>query len=488
MALTTEQTLYHLLRRTGFGPSLAEYQRAAAVGFSATLDRLLNDEGISETLDPTGGLGQSFNPTNLDHLRQAWLYRMAFSQKQLREKMTFFWHNHFATSIDTVQDPAFMTRQVDFLRANALGSFATLLHGIAKDPAMMILLDTRLNSKEAPNENFAREVMELYTLGEGNGYTEDDVKQAAKTFTGWRFRTQDDPQGRWKKGDFYLDSTKQDKTNKVIFGQPLPYSVDQGEKFLDRLLAHPNTGKFLAGKLFRFFVADTPDEATIAAVADTYYRSGYSIREMLRTLFTSPAFTSEAAYRSRVKNPLEFLIGLVKQLGLTSIPFPLIVQFLRALGLDLLDPPSVNGWPDGAEWLGTSPLLTRANQVNTILTATQNGKPTYFDAVAFCNATGQSTITGLVSELCRRFVDGDASPALTNALVGYALGSPDYQPRLFLPLTSKGGDSVLTTPGSTEGPQVSGSAPPPVTTWNGQGVRMRGLLYLLLASPNYQLN
>lgn len=487
MPLTQDQALAHLLRRTGFGPSRAEFLRAKVDGFAATLDRLLNDESVSETLDPTGGLGATFDPTRLDHLRQAWLTRMAFSQKQLREKMTFFWHNHFATSIDVVGDTGFMTRQIDFLRANALGNFGTLLHGIAKDPAMMILLDTRLNSKSAPNENFAREVMELYTLGEGNGYTEEDVKQAAKTFTGWRFRTSDDPNGRWKKGDFYLDTRQQDTTPKVIFGQPLPYSADQGERFLDRLLQHPNTADFLARKLFRFFVSDTIDEPTVAAVAKRYFTSNYSIKAMLETLLTSEAFLSERSYRSRVKNPLEFLLGLVKQLGLTdkngqpTVPYPFVVQQLRALGLDLYDPPSVKGWPDGAEWLGTTPLLLRANQVNTLLNAQTNRAPTYFDAVAYCNATGRASADALVSELATRFLDGDVSSAFREALVAY-VGSRTTAAALpqgvFVPVALHGRGLASET---------EDSDPAPVTTWTGQGVKVRGLLYLLLASPNYQL-
>ncbi|GIW06458.1 MAG: hypothetical protein KatS3mg060_1263 [Dehalococcoidia bacterium] len=487
MPLTRDQAIYHLLRRTGFGPSRSEFRRAQADGFSATLSRLLDDESITETLDPTDGLGSTFDATRIDHLRQAWLYRMAFSQKQLREKMTFFWHNHFATSIDTVADTGFMTRQIEFLRANALGNFRTLLHGIAKDPAMMILLDTRLNSKNAPNENFAREVMELYTLGEGNGYTEDDVKQAAKTFTGWRFRTSDDPAGKWKKGDFFIQTSQQDTSTKTIFGQPLPFSPDQGEKFLDRLVQHPNTGDFLARKLFRFFVADTIDEATVAAVAKTYVSSGYSIAAMLETLFTSPAFLSDSAYRSRVKNPLEFLLGLVKQLGLVNasgqptIPYPFVVQQLRALGLDLYDPPSVKGWPDGAEWLGTTPLLTRANQVNSLLNATSQGKPTYFDAVAFCNATGQSTAEGLVTELANRLVDGDISASFRESLLNYVgpRRAAATNGGVFIPVAAKAHDGT-DVPLATE--------PPPVTTWTGQGIKVRGLLYLLLASPTYQLN
>jgi hypothetical protein len=490
MPLTQDQSVYHLLRRTGFGPSRAEFLRAQAEGFFATLSRLLDDGGITESLDPTGGLGSTFDATRLDHVRQAWLYRLAFSQKQLREKMTFFWHNHFATSIDTVNDIGFMTRQIDFLRANALGNFGTLLHGIAKDPAMMILLDTRLNSKSAPNENFAREVMELYTLGEGNGYSEDDVKQAAKTFTGWRFRTSDDPGGRWKKGDFYINTSQQDTSTKTIFGQLLPYSLDQGEKFLDRLLQHPNTGPFLARKLYRFFVSDTFDEPTVAAVAARYYASGYSVAAMLETLFTSAAFVSETAYRSRVKNPLEFVLGLVKQLGLVNasgtpmVPYPLVVNQLRTLGLELYDPPSVKGWPDGAEWLGTTPLLNRANFVNTLLNATSQGKPTYFDAVAYCNATGQTTIDGLIASLGNRLLDGDLSKPFRDAVIAYSGMRPAVVPTaqplgVFVPMAAKSHD-YSGAPLATE--------PPPVTTWTGQGVKVRGVLYLLLASPNYQLN
>ncbi|MFN8533672.1 MAG: DUF1800 domain-containing protein [Dehalococcoidia bacterium] len=484
MALTVDQLVYHVLRRTGFGPTRAEFLRAQADGVSATVSRLIDDDSMTETLDPTGGLGATFDPTRLDHLRQAWLHRLAFSPKQLREKMTFFWHNHFATSVDTVNDLGYMTQQIDFLRANALGNFATMLHGIAKDPAMMILLDTRVNSKSAPNENFAREVMELYTLGEGNGYTEDDVKQAAKTFTGWRYRTSDDPTGRWKKGEFYIQSTLQDTSAKSIFGQPLPFSADQGDVFLDRLLAHPATGDFLARKLFRFFVADQPDEPTVAAVAAAYYSSGYSIRSMLSTLLTSPAFLSEAAYRARVKNPLEFLLGMVKQLGLTSIPYPFVVQQLRALGLDLLDPPSVKGWPDGAEWLGTTPLLNRANQANSIVTVSSGGRPTYFDAVAFCNNTGQPTIGGLISDLCGRLFDGDASQPLKDALIAYSGVAPAVTTTalptgVFIPAAVKGFE-LAHVPTSVD--------PAPVTTWTGMGVKMRGLVYLLLASPSYQLN
>lgn len=478
MPLTSDQRTYHFLRRTGFGPSWQEFLEYRELSLFEAVDRRLNDTGIQETLDPTGGVA-NFDPTVLDHQRLVWITKMAYSAKQLREKMTFFWHNHFATANSDVKDVALMVNQNGFLRQNALSDFRTLLVGIAKDPAMMLMLDTQQNSKRAPNENFAREVMELFTLGQGNGYTEQDIKEAARTFCGWRFDK--------TTLAFYVDPKQADTGTKTIFGQSGAFT---GEDFLGMLLQSPYTGPFLAAKLFRFFVSDVPDQPTIDAVAKTYYDSGYSISAMLRTLFLSSAFIADTAYRAQIKNPLEFLIGIVKLLGLSPVPF-VLPSMLRTLNLDLYNPPSVKGWPSGADWIGTTALMTRANQSNQLVSTKGTDGKYYFNASAFANATGQTTIDALIGDLLGRFADGDVTSQVVTALLNYygQKGTKATAPglsghTLFLPAAMRGTDSD-TLPAS---PGVFSPQLPPSTVWTNQEMKMRGLVYLILSSPSFQLN
>lgn len=484
MSLTPDQEIHHLLRRAGFGPSLAEFKLYSAMGYEAAVSALVDDDNVKEELDPTGGIA-NFDPTKFDHLRLLWMYKMVNSKRQLREKMVFFWHDHFACLSSVVESAAWMWRQNELFRTNALTDFKSLLLSVSKDPAMMTQLDTVKNSKGAPNENYAREIMELHSLGVGN-YTETDIKEAARCFTGWRFDTS---------GNFVLNAGLHDTGSKTIFPSlPAPVSKAgnlNGDDVVDSVVRHPAGAPFIVGKLYRFLVGETVDPVAMANALTAYTSNNYSIRELIRSLLLSSAFRSETSYRSRVKSPLEFLVGAFKHLGITLVPLR-APAMLREQGMDLFEPPSVKGWPDSRDWVGTTLLMTRANQITELVSSKGTDGKYYFDAVAYTTSTGQTTVGSLLTDLFGRFVDNDVNQAFTDKLGAYYLSGtssakaiPSQTSQVGAPVTSAAGSNTVYLPavmtkyaGSLDAQQ----------SWAGQTRKLRGLYYLTMSSQAYQLS
>ena len=278
-----------------------------------------------------------------------WFRRMLTGEFPLQEKMTLFWHGHFATSMEKVREPYFMFLQNVLFRKHALGDFAALLKGIVRDPAMMIYLDVAQSRKQMPNENFAREVMELFTLGEGN-YTEADIKSAAQAFTGLRLSKDS--------GEVRFTSQQHAAGEKKMFGQ----SGDFGpEETVDLLLKQEACARFLARKLLRQFVNDAPTDAEIAEFATVLRAENYHMGASLRRLFLSQDFYARKNIRAEIKSPVEFLVQLAKQLELSEMPEFLVIGAMRELGQQLFLPPNVAGWPGGSAWITTNTLFTRYN-------------------------------------------------------------------------------------------------------------------------------
>jgi uncharacterized protein (DUF1800 family) len=283
-----------------------------------------------------------------------WLHRMRHTPAPLLEKTTLFWHGHFATSVEKVRDPKLMFEQNELFRTNALGRFEELVRGIARDPAMLIYLDSATNRKIHPNENFAREVMELFALGVGN-YSEQDIQQLARCFTGWEIQY----------GTFKFNSYQHDYGNKTVLGKSGPMDGNDGIRVI---LDQPATPEFICTKLVRYFVTDDEElpPELIAPLAKRFRDEGLVTAPVLEMIFTSKFFYSEASMARKVRSPVELGIGLLRSLDATANMVQLS-NHLRELGQLVFYPPNVKGWNGGKTWINSSTLLGRANLVRSVV-------------------------------------------------------------------------------------------------------------------------
>jgi uncharacterized protein (DUF1800 family) len=310
---------------------------------------------------------------------------MVFTRRQFEEKLTLFWHNHFATALFKVPD-LLMFIQNGTIRTNALARFDSLLLKMAQDPAMLFWLDNVTNVRTNPNENFAREIQELFTMGitdvvtgEPN-YTEDDVKQVARAFTGWKFRRANARQEPFN-FQFFINPSEHDNGAKTIYGQTANFS---GEDVVTILAARRATPRYLVTKLFEFFVYplsdSAADKATIEQFADVYMNKDHSIRSLLRAIFVSDEFFSQRARFGLIKTPVEFIVGAIRMLGAQYVPGAgdrrrdaSLQTASRAMGMDLFNPPDVAGWTFNLGWVNTAAALTRFNFANQMATARNTG-------------------------------------------------------------------------------------------------------------------
>ncbi|MDB5786100.1 MAG: hypothetical protein JWQ50_6015 [Caballeronia mineralivorans] len=296
-----------------------------------------------------------------DELRGWWVREMVTTRSPLTERMTLFWHDHFPSAEEKVHYPQLMFRQNALLRRDALGNFGDLLHAVSKDPAMLQYLDGAGSRKGRPNENFAREVMELFTLGEGH-YSQRDVTEAARAYTGWTL----DPNTL----AYQFNPKIHDDGDKTVLAQMGNFDGDQ---VLDILLAQPQTATFITTELWREFISETPDPAQIAPVAERFRASHYDIKTALRGLFLSEAFWDERNRGVLVKSPVEFVLGAVREFDIgyaDQDATPLAVQ-VRNFGENLFYPPNVKGWPGGENWINSSTLLARKQFIEQLFRATE---------------------------------------------------------------------------------------------------------------------
>lgn len=281
---------------------------------------------------------------DLKSLNLRWLDEMINSEAQLREKMAFFWHGHFACRDINIFFQQLMLHEI---RTNSLGNFGDLLKGVSKSASMLGFLNNQQNRKMHPNENFAREVMELFTLGRGN-YTENDIKEAARAFTGWGFNL---------KGEFVFRKNQHDTDSKTIFGKTGNFD---GDDVLDMLLQNKQTARYITAKLYRFLVNEnTPDEAKINWLADRFYQNNYEILPLLQDIFTSDWFYNEKNIGSKIKSPIELMAGMRRILPMELDNPQVQLLFQKVLGQILFYPPNVAGWPGGRSWIDSSSLMFR---------------------------------------------------------------------------------------------------------------------------------
>ncbi|HVY61532.1 MAG TPA: DUF1800 domain-containing protein, partial [Planctomycetota bacterium] len=317
---------------------------------------------------------------------------------------TLFWHNHFATSAHKVENPAFMSRQIELFRRYAAGNFRSLLLEVSSDPAMLVYLDGRVNRKAAPNENYAREVMELFTIGIGH-YGEKDVKEAARAFTGWTIQD----------GRAVFEPKQHDDGEKEVLGRKGKLGT---EDVVDVLAAHRATAKRLSLKLAKEFLSPDPDGEVVEAMAAEYLRSGYDVRAVLRVLFTSKAFRSDAALFARVKSPVELVIGALRALP-GIVPLRQLTATLRRMGQDLFAPPTVKGWDGGRAWLSTSTLLNRVNFAKDVAAGVGNNPSPALDARELVRRHELDSAEKLVAHMLDRFGPLEVTPTVCAKLVEY---------------------------------------------------------------------
>ncbi len=374
MPLTDLQRIAHLFRRAGFGATRQELEAAVAKGYEATVEELLHPETlppVEEDLLERYYLDakESFQ---LDGAQTAWVYRLINTRRPLEEKMTLFWHGVFATGFNKCDDPRVVTRQINMFRRHGLGSFQELLVELSRDPAMIYWLDNCQSRGGAPNENYGRELLELFSMGIGN-YVEDDVKAAARAFTGWTLMPTlpRQPYGRFD-WEFEYRPDLHDDSEKTFLGETGRWN---GEDIVQIIAKQPSAARFVARHLYNFFVADEPqvpawatvpprDPEAINTLVEAYMQSQYDMRAVLRTLFLSDFFRSERAYFAKVKSPTELVIGTVRLTGDFTFPklgLREIALECRYMGQDLLNPPSVEGWHTGKEWIDTGCLVERIN-------------------------------------------------------------------------------------------------------------------------------
>jgi uncharacterized protein (DUF1800 family) len=398
----------HLLRRAAFGPTPDDLARFEEVSVSSVVADLVDYDRLPDDVDSKIGQsayvsvtsrGGAFSPnTNIDDARQRWLFRMVHSQRQLQEKMALFWHNHFATgyskiagAVGAVQATKMMALkagelpgpqgQLEIFRQHALGNFTTFLTAVAKDPAMLVWLDGRNNVRTRPQENFAREIMELFTWGVGN-YTEQDVYAAARVFTGWNLRNATG--GPNNSPDTYYDFTynpnQHDATAKTftfpiysngsttIPARSAADGMQDGLDFIAALARHPETARRLARKLWGFFVSElqAPDAEFVDAVAAEYLRNNTELKPVVRYILASPWFSDQDRWYSRYSWPAEFVARSIREVGWAGFTVDAARTPLTNMGQTLFEPPDVSGWELGPAWIATGSMLARMNFASTL--------------------------------------------------------------------------------------------------------------------------
>lgn len=419
----TKKEATHLLRRCASGASPAEIERALKEGMEKTVTRLVDGEPENEDFTATETLlhRSALKSENIGSLKNWWLFRFLKTANPFAEKMTLLWHNHFATSNAKVRSTEKMNTQHALIRRHALGNFADLFRAMARDVAMLVWLDGNANRKRHPNENFAREVMELFALGVGN-YSESDIKEAARAFTGWHVR----------KDAFWFNQIQHDKGVKTVLGKSGHF---KGDDILEICLKHTACSRFVASKLLRAFVQPIPDAALLDALAERIRFHKFEISPVMRELLSSQTFYASESRGSLIKSPVELVVGTFRSLDGTA-QLAQCVQLMSDLGQNLFEPPTVKGWEGGRLWINSATMLQRANFASQVMAGQgfgkivtkQKGAPpevvaTYLDLL-LATEVSPSTREDLTKHLRR--AKGSSSER-TKGLVQVIMTMPEYQ-------------------------------------------------------------
>ena len=432
----------HLLRRAGFGATPAELEYYQSKGYDKTLDELLHPDRVDNSNLDALIAAQNFDFTRIDDLKRWWLFRMCFTKRPLEEKLTLFWHGHFATSNKKVNNPYAMYLQNLTFRKYGMGDFSDLLLGVSKDPAMIIWLDNQQNRKGNPNENYAREIMELFSLGIGN-YSENDIKEAAKAFTGWQT----------KNSTFFFNTNQHDSSSKTFLGNSGEFN---GDDIVQIVSKQPAASQFIARKLVAFFVTDTPDPRMIDDLASVYMKEKGDSRSVLKALFTHPGFKSEKAFHAKIKNPAELVVGTIKTLQVQNLDGDLTASMSR-MGQSLFEPPTVKGWDGGHAWISTNTMMERFNFATRITQQKFDAMEGYISPSELVANQGLTNARGMVDYFVSVLLDGDMPDPAKADLVKYV--SSDFVGK---PIPAIPDDKLL-------------------------DAKLRGLVHLIMTMPTYQL-
>ena len=458
----------HLLNRAGFGGTPEEIAALHKLGMRAAVNRLIAGDEDDDLFPPPvlttpeewverrqqqrqaeGDIQRRAlqkesrveERKQLLALREWWLNRMRYTPYPLREKMTLFWHGHFATSFEKVNLALFIWQQNETLRAGSLGNFRKLTKAVARDPAMMRYLDTDKSSKTKPNENFSRELMELFTLGEGVLYTEQDVREGARAFAGYRISPRD-LQWIWAK-------KQADTGEKSFMGKSGKFT---GDDVVDIICDQPECADFMARKFLKFFAVEEPSDHAVKALGAEFRSSGYDIKPTLRALFTSAEFYSPAAMRSQVKSPVQWVVQSAKVLDTPMISFKVLDPALGQMGQTLFGPPNVKGWDGGRAWITSATLLLRYNLAGYMV----NGR-------GISGAKGKPGVNVRLDRIAPKDLRADAGKlcdALAFRLINDNLRAADRE-RLVEFVRERGAEASDST--------------------------LRDLLHLMMSTPEYQL-
>jgi hypothetical protein len=450
----TREQIAHLLRRAGFGAAPGEVETYAALGVAGAVDRLLNFQDIPNTVMDQRILDAVFDFSKAADNQYWWLARMVYSTHPLEEKMTLFWHGLLTSSLRQVsgrRGNELIKENNDFLRQNAFGRFDDLLAGITIDPAMLLWLNGDGSRVGAPNENYAREEMELFSMGVGN-YSQKDIQESARALTGWQISS--------STGEAIFNPRRHDNKNKTFLGQTGNFDY----KDIARIICEQAvTPIFLSTRLWRFFAYEDPSPADIQPLVDAYHNHNHNIGAMVRALFTSPAFFSPKSYRSRVKSPTELVVGIFRNLGLTGIAQGnTILDVLDSMGQTLYDPPNVAGWPGdqiSGRWITTGAWLTRVNTINMLVSTMTNSTDIMNRIQSDVTKGKVTTPADFVDYVLVELIDGQIDDARRQQLVAYVGTGASSGKGIKL-----GNGKILTS------------------------AVVRGLYYLVMAMPEYQLS
>lgn len=402
--MSERERIAHLLRRAGLGASKAELDYYVSLGYRQAVEALLAFDKVPEDYSQLLVRLQGDSPQQrMPHAKMWWIARLLTTRRPLQERMVLFWHNHFATSASKVPRADLMVGQNETFRRLALGSFREVLLAVSRDPAMLLWMDNHLNRKGKPNENYARELLELFTMGIGN-YTERDVKEAARAFTGWSLRP---------RVGFQFVPAWHDDGEKEFLGQR--GNLD-GVDIIDILVKHPKTAEYLCTKLFRFFAYDNPDKAVVRALMQTYFDSGYQIGAVVKQILLSEAFQSPRAVRLTFKCPVDFVIGTLRAVGIgqrllpvlqgNAVPAPIIGilrfadQSMQKMGMDVFYPPSVKGWDWGQVWVNSATMIERIRFADTIANPQGIGRVVLADLRGLLSEGSLAVLERLLEDLC----------------------------------------------------------------------------------------
>jgi uncharacterized protein (DUF1800 family) len=397
--MAQDPRIQHLLRRAGFGATPAEAAYYTQRGFTATVDELVGFEGIPDDVDARLVTTEPFSPSSvINDARQRWLFRMVQSRRPLQEKMALFWHNHFATAYSKIagrvgapeatrmlaakpsEHPAGLPGQLELFRYYALPNFRDLLFEVARDPAMLVWLDGRLNIRTRPQENFAREIMELFTIGVGQ-FVEADVYAGARVFTGWNLQRVGDASDPNSFFQFFYNAAQHDANAKefsfsiypdgrrTIPARAAADGMQDGLDLIAALARHPETARRLAGKLWSFFVSEiqAPDPRFVERIARLYLESDGHMATTVRAVLLSRDFTEASSYFARYSWPVEFVARIMKEVGYAGYPLSSALGPLTNMGQQLFEPPDVSGWSLGRAWFSTATALARMNFASALI-------------------------------------------------------------------------------------------------------------------------